>query len=172
MELQSFEAVMGALDDAKVRSILVGGMAVVSHGHGRMTHDLDLVVDLQRDNVLALFAALSRLGYRPLVPVTAEGLADPAIRRSWVEEKNMTVLNFHSDRYRAMPVDVFVVEPFDFARAWKDAVVADVNGVEVRIVDLATLIAMKEDAGRPIDLDDARHLRLLADDEDPGADDR
>ncbi len=37
MELQSFEAVMGALDDAGVRSILVGGMAVVSHGHGRMT---------------------------------------------------------------------------------------------------------------------------------------
>jgi hypothetical protein len=106
------------------------------------------------------------------VPVKAAGFADPATRRSWIDEKDMTMLNFHSDRYRATPIDVFVEEPFEFAQAWENAVVADVNGVEVRIVDLATLIAMKEDAGRPIDLDDARHLRFLVDAEDAGADDR
>ncbi|MBD3222579.1 hypothetical protein GF314_15195 [bacterium] len=172
MELQSFEAVMRALNVAGARCILVGGMAVVAHGHGRMTHDMDLVVDLQRDNVRRVFEALATLGYRPLVPVTAEGFADPAMRRSWIDHKNMTVLNFHSDSYRATPVDVFVEEPFDFETTYENAVVADVHGVEVRIVDLPTLIAMKEEAGRAIDLDDARHLRLLGDDEDDGADER
>jgi hypothetical protein len=34
-------------------------------------------------------------------------------------------------------------------------------------VDLATLIAMKEAAGRPVDLDDVRHLRLLLDEDGP-----
>lgn len=166
MELQSFEAIMQALNRAGVRSILVGGMAVVSHGHGRMTNDLDLVVDLQPDNVFALFSALATLGYHPLVPVTAEGFADPATRSAWIDEKNMTVLNFHSDRYRATPIDVFVTEPFDFEETYAKAVVADVNGVEVRIVDLATLIVMKEAAGRPVDLDDVRQLRLLDGDQD------
>ena len=63
---------------------------------------------------------------------------------------------------------VYVVEqPGRVVRLAGDqqAVVADVNGVEVRIVDLETLIAMKEAAGRPIDLDDVRHLRLLADEQ-------
>ncbi|MFO7653565.1 MAG: hypothetical protein R6X25_07050 [Candidatus Krumholzibacteriia bacterium] len=164
MELRSFEAVMRALATEGARSILVGGMAVVSHGHGRMTHDLDLVIDLTPRNIRRTFAALATLGYRPRVPVDAEGFADPEMRRSWIEEKHMTVLNFDSDRFRTTPVDIFVVMPFDFDGAYEKAVVADVNGIAVRIVDLQTLIAMKEAAGRPIDLDDARHLRLLGDD--------
>jgi hypothetical protein len=162
MELRSFEAIMSALANEGVRSLLVGGMAVVSHGHGRMTHDLDLVIDLTPRNIRHTFAALATLGYRPRVPVTAEGFADAETRRTWITEKNMTVLNFDSDRFRTTPVDIFVAEPFDFDQTWERAVVADIGGVEVRIVDLETLIAMKEAAGRPIDLDDARNLRLLA----------
>jgi hypothetical protein len=101
MELKSFEAIMGALADHEVRCLLVGGMAVVAHGHGRMTHDLDLGVQ----------------------------------------------------------------EPFDFDQAYARAHTADLEGLTIRFVDLATLIAMKEAAGRPIDLDDVRHLRLLSDEE-------
>jgi hypothetical protein len=126
---------------------------------------VDLVIELEPENVRRAFAALESLGYRPRVPVTASGFADPEMRRSWIEEENMTVLNFDSDRFRATPVDIFVEEPFAFHDAHEKAVVADVNGVEVRIVDLETLIAMKEAAGRPIDLDDVRHLRLLADEQ-------
>jgi len=44
MELRSFEAIVRALNDHRVQFLIVGGMAVVAHGHGRMTHDIDLVV--------------------------------------------------------------------------------------------------------------------------------
>lgn len=162
MELRSFEAIMEALNRHRVRCLLVGGMAVVAHGHGRMTHDLDLVVKLEKDDILGAFRALAELGYAPRVPVTAEGFADPATRRGWIENKNMTVLNFYSDRFRTTPVDVFVEEPFDFDTAYARAEIAEVEGVTVRYVDIETLIAMKEAAGRPIDLDDARQLRRLA----------
>jgi hypothetical protein len=37
MEFKAFEAVMDALARHRVRALLVGGMAVVAHGHGRMT---------------------------------------------------------------------------------------------------------------------------------------
>jgi hypothetical protein len=48
------------------------------------------------------------------VPVTAEQFADEAQRRQWISEKGMLVLNFHSDRHRETPLDVFATEPFDF----------------------------------------------------------
>ncbi len=41
MELRSFESIMAALGEHGLRFLLVGGMAVVAHGHGRLTHDLD-----------------------------------------------------------------------------------------------------------------------------------
>jgi hypothetical protein len=167
MELRSFESIMAALAAQDVRFLVVGGMAVVAHGHGRLTHDLDLVIELERDNILRAFAALGSLGYHPRVPVTAEEFADPAERRRWIDEKHMTVLNLYSDTFRTTPVDLFVSEPFDFATAYERAHLTEVGGVPLRFVDLATLIAMKEAAGRPVDLDDVRHLRLLVDEGDP-----
>ena len=54
MEVRSFEAIAGALNSQGVRYLVVGGMAVVAHGHGRMTHDLDLVISLDLDDVRQL----------------------------------------------------------------------------------------------------------------------
>jgi hypothetical protein len=77
-------------------------------------------------------------------------------------EKGMTVLNFHSDRHRETPVDVFVSEPFDFKREHGLALVEEVApGVPLRIVRLETLLRIKEDAGRPQDLADVAELRSL-----------
>jgi predicted nucleotidyltransferase len=163
LELNSFETIIRALNGSGVRYLVVGGMAVVVHGHGRMTHDLDLVIALDHDNVLRAFAALQGLDYRPRVPVTAAQFADPAQRQAWIEHKNMTVLNLYSDRFRTTPVDLFVQEPFDFDRAYENAHVADLDGIAVHVVDLATLIAMKQVADRTIDRDDIRHLRILQD---------
>ncbi len=164
MELRSFEAIMGALNEQGVRYLLVGGMAVVAHGHGRMTHDIDLVIKLERDNIMLTFTALARLGYEPRVPVTAASFAEPANRRRWIADKGMTVLNFYSEQYRATPVDVFVEEPFDFDEVETRAHVADVEGVSFRYVDIETLIRMKEVVGRPVDLEDVRQLRMIQDD--------
>ena len=71
MKLASVEAIARALDEARVRYLVVGGLAVVMHGYSRATYDLDLVVQLDQDNVVGAFQALGTLGYRPLVPVTA-----------------------------------------------------------------------------------------------------
>lgn len=164
MEFKAFEAVMDALARRQVRALLVGGMAVVAHGHGRMTHDIDLVLDLDRGNVLNALASLAELGYQPRVPVTAEQFADPQIRAQWIREKNMTVLNLYSERFKATPVDVFVEEPFEFAQTYAMSIAADIEGAPFRYVDIETLISMKEAAGRPVDLEDARQLRLIRDD--------
>jgi hypothetical protein len=92
--------------------------------------------------------------------------ADPAMRATWIVEKGMKVLNLHSDRHRETPIDIFVEEPFAFDEAYAKALCEEVAaGLTMRFVDLATLIAMKEQAGRAKDLDDVAHLRLLQADE-------
>jgi len=162
MKLATFERVVRALNEARVRFILVGGVAVVAHGYGRMTQDLDLVIRLDPESVRAAFEALESLGYSPRVPVTASGFADPAQRARWIEEKGMQVLNFHSDWHRETPVDLFVTEPFDFETEYGLALVQDVApGMPVHIVRLETLLRMKDGAGRPQDLADAMELRHI-----------
>jgi hypothetical protein len=163
VELHTFKAVMDSLNRHKVRNLLVGGMAVVAHGYGRMTFDVDLVVQLDKANVLRAFTALATMGYQPRVPVTAEQFADARMRKQWILEKGMKVLNFWSDHHRSTVVDVFVEEPFDFEATYAKSIEADAEGVPFRYVDIDTLIRMKELAGRPNDLDDIRHLRMLAD---------
>jgi predicted nucleotidyltransferase len=165
MELASFQQVMTALNVHRVRYLLVGGMAVVAHGYGRLTYDIDLVVQLKRDNILRAMTALSELGYRPRVPVTAEQFADQSMRERWIREKGMVVFNLYSDRHRATPIDVFVDEPFDFDKTYAKAVRSEIDGVGIRYVDLQTLIAMKKAAGRPRDIDDIEKLREIAEDE-------
>ena len=172
MNLASLEAIVRALNGAGVRYLVAGGLAVGAHGYPRATMDVDLVVQLRSDNIVAAFHALAELGYRPLVPVTAEGFSDKAQRERWIEEKGMQVLNFFSDQHKATSVDVFVTEPFDFDTEYDNALNVDLApGLPVRFVSIPTLITMKEAAGRPRDLDDIQHLRwILIDRKDDGSD--
>ena len=162
MKVADVEAVFRALQERRVRFLLVGGAAVIAHGYGRLTYDLDLVIHLVPDNVIAAFEALGSLGYRPRQPVTAVQFADAATRQSWIEHKNMKVLNLQSDRHPETTIDIFVIEPFDFDQEYSRAVIQELApGCPVPLVSLDTLIQMKEAVGRPRDLDDAWHLKKL-----------
>lgn len=167
MKLKSIRAIARALEKARVRCLFAGGIAVVAHGYGRMTYDADLVLQLERENILRAFRALRRLGYVPRVPVTAEQFANAEVRAGWIREKGMQVLNLFSDRHRETPVGICVTEPFPFEATCTKARREEIEpGLAMRFVDLQTLIAMKLRAGRPKDLDDVAHLqRILEDDE-------
>jgi hypothetical protein len=162
MKLAAFEAVAKALDAAHVRYLVVGGLAVNAHGYIRLTMDIDLVIALDAGNIHLAFNALASIGYRPAVPIDADGFARPEQRLCWREEKGMQVLNFHSDTFLGTSVDVFVYEPFDFVDEYDLALRGEIlPGVPVRFVSIPTLIRMKQMAGRPRDLDDIQHLEWL-----------
>jgi hypothetical protein len=167
MKLEAFEAVAKVLNEAGVRYLVAGGLAVNVHGYVRFTADIDLVIALDTDNINSAFAALARIGYRPTVPVTASQFADATQRERWIEEKGMQVLNFFSDCYRETSVDVFVYEPFNFEQEYERALAGEIApGLPARFVSIPTLIRMKKAAGRPRDLDDIQHLRWMLEDED------
>jgi hypothetical protein len=162
LKLTSLEAITRALSEAGVPFIILGGLAVVAHGYGRQTQAIDIVIRLQHDAVKGAFEALAALGYRPRVPVTAEGFSDPEQRARWIEHKGMAVLNFNSDQHAATPVDVFVTEPFDFNEEYRLAMVEEIApGIPVHILRLTTLLRLKREAGRPQGLADIAELNLL-----------
>lgn len=171
MKLTAFQAVMEGLHRHDVRFLLVGGMAVVAHGVGRMTYDIDLVIQLTPDNIRRTFEALAQLDFRPRIPVTIEEFLNPSAREKWAREKGMIVLNFFSGNEAPCAIDLFIREPFPFDETFAKAVPSAVNGVPFRYVDLNTLIQMKRAAGRPVDLEDVRQLeQIAADDEKDLAD--
>lgn len=162
MKLTSFESIVQALNSAEVRFIVVGGIAVIAHGYGRVTRDVDLVIQLRPDSIANAFKALETLGYQPRVPISAAQFADANLRAQWMSEKGMKVLNFHSDAHRETPIDLFICEPFDFEEEYRSAFLQEsTSGLPLRIVRLESLLRMKTEAGRGQDLADIDELNLL-----------
>ena len=162
MEVRSIEAIVRALNDAGVRYLIVGGLAVMAHGYTRATKDMDLVLDLGEENLRRAMTALMLLGYRPTVPVAMELFADPRIRKQWIAEKGMLVFNLFSDAHETVEIDLFVEEPFDFEKAYASAVRDDVvPGLAATFVSLEGLLFLKRQAGRPRDLIDVEKLEAV-----------
>ena len=166
MEESDFDAIFKALSG--VRYLVVGGVAVVLHGTPRFTADLDLVIAFDDDNVRSAIAALEALGYRPRAPVPVSQLADAAIRRTWIEDKGLTVFSLWSPSHPATEVDVFVEEPFPFDEAYRRATRADLGTVVVTVASISDLIELKRRAGRPKDLEDIAALEALERERDDG----
>ncbi|MFM8655544.1 MAG: nucleotidyl transferase AbiEii/AbiGii toxin family protein [Chthoniobacterales bacterium] len=159
MEFRSIEVIVRALEEASVRYLIVGGLAVNAHGYSRMTRDVDLVIQLESSNTRRGLEALLRAGYRMMIPEKPEAFADPAMRERWRTEKGMIVLKLWSDEHRRTPIDVFVYEPFDFDREYAAAVWLEISpGLRAPVVSLPALLQMKREAGRPRDLEDINEL--------------
>ena len=162
MERRSLESIVRVLEGAHVRYLIVGGLAVVAHGHTRFTGDVDLLLDFEGDNARRAVEALSGLGYRSRAPVRMEEFADAAARRSWIVEKGLTVFSTWRADHPATEIDLFVENPIDFAEAFERAARFEISpGITATFVSLRDLIAMKRLAGRPVDLDDVRVLESL-----------
>lgn len=163
---RSLDVVVRALNAAAVRYLIVGGLAVVAHGFVRFTADVDLVVDLARDNLERALAVLGKLGYRPRVPVAMTDFLDPTARARWQSEKQMTVFSLHSPEHQATEIDLFVEVPFDFEAAYERCVRLDVSpGLPATFVSLDDLLELKRRAGRPADELDIRQLEAIRDGE-------
>ena len=155
------ESVLAALNRADVRYLIVGGVAVVLHGHLRTTQDLDLVVQLERENLRRALGALGELGFLPVAPVPLEAFADPAQRAAWIRDKNMLVFSlWHPDR-PGFQVDLFASEPFDFREVYARALRVLLEGTEAFVPAARDLIDLKRAAGRAQDLADVEALEGL-----------
>jgi hypothetical protein len=165
---QELHAIFKALNEAEVRYIVAGGLAVIAHGFIRLTTDVDLIIDLEPNNLSTGLKALENIGYVPRLPVTGDQFCDPDIRKSWIQDKNMLVFPlWKPSEANGLTVDVFVDYSFEFSDELENALRMDTEtGQTVPFLGIDLLLKMKKEAARPKDMEDVRHLQAIQEDSD------
>jgi hypothetical protein len=145
------ERILRALATHGVEYVLIGGLAVQTHGHVRMTNDADLIPAPNPANLKRLAAALHELDARVLNP----GQEDVAIDAKMLPTS--TIWQFVT---RDGGIDVMHEVPGGrpYAELSARALHVRLGDVDVPVVDLDDLIQMKLARGRPVDLADVAAL--------------
>ena len=161
----NYEKVFKALNKAKVKYVVVGGVAVVLYGYPRLTQDLDLMVLLEDINLGRFFDALKSIGYSPKVPVLKEQFQNAQERKRWEKEKGMIVFSVVDTRPPFEMIDMFVGEPIKFKDVYKKRASVRVGGITIPVISIDHLIRLKKKASRAKDLDDIvqlKHIKRLS----------
>jgi len=149
---------LAVLQRHDVNYTIIGGVAVQVHGHRRTTRDLDLIPEPARDNLRRLVAALGELDARPR---ELPGAGVPSAEQLATASVVPPLTTRHGELH--IFNDVPGAAAYEALRA--RALVIDLDGLELAIVGLADLIAMKRAAGRP---QDARDIAALIAANPPG----
>lgn len=148
------------LSEREVEHIIIGGFAVIAHGHVRPSKDLDIVPKPSRGNLERLVIAL-----RAVKAADAEvGDFDPSeLAMSATRIEDLT----QGGNFR-LTTDLGDLDIMQWASGIDSdelydeldgqAVDANVEGIAVRVCSLEHLCAMKQAAGRPQDLEDLNRL--------------
>jgi hypothetical protein len=154
LDIQGLLEQLGA---AGVDYIVIGGVAVGFHGYVRATKDLDVVPGPSRQNLERLAALLRSLNAEldGAGDFDAGELPDPLDPEVLAQGGNW-VLQTRLGRFDLMQ---WQGERELWEMLSPAAVEVDLDGVLVKVAGYEDLIALKEEAGRPGDLEDLERLR-------------
>jgi hypothetical protein len=149
------ERILDALAQHGVDHVIVGGLAVQTHGHVRTTVDIDVLPSRDPSNLIRLADALNALEARILNP-GSEGMKIDAMTLTRAGLWQFTT------RHGAIDVlhDAPGAPPYDELRA--RALVIRLGDLELAVAGLDDLISMKRASGRPVDLEDLAALTELS----------
>lgn len=142
----------------QVDFVVVGGIAMVAHGSGRLTQDLDICYSTDAANLEALGTALVELGAK-LHGVPEQVPFVPAARTL----RRTMILTLDTGEGK---LDL-LVDPAGapgYALLRDRAIEAQLDGITVLVASLDDLEAMKRAAGRPkdrLDLEEIEAIRRL-----------
>ena len=159
--MKLFTEIIEKLNQHDVDYIVVGGLATVLHGYNRLTGDIDIIINLSEKNILNAIHALSELDYKPRIPVDPTDFANEKTRQSWIEEKNLTVLSFFSDKHPMFAVDIFSYYPIEYSELNENAVTKKLQNSTINVYSIEDLIRLKEISGRDKDKHDINALKLI-----------
>lgn len=145
----------------KVRYLIVGGLSVNLYGVPRVTQDIDIVIAMNKENILKLTSQLVESGYVPRLPVSPDDLADPDKVRDWIENKNLKAFSFYHKKDNYKVVDIVLVHPLDFEMSFKNRTVKKAKDIDVYLASIDDVIKMKEFSGRAQDLSDIEMLNKV-----------
>ncbi len=153
--MTDFDALIGALGEADVEFIIVGGLAATIHGSSRLTQDIDAVYARSDENIERLVTALR--AHEPYL----RG-APPNLPFEWSSATIRRGLNFTLTTTIG-DIDLFgeITGGGGYEDLLPHSIVVDLFGHECRCLNLPWLIKTKRAAGRPRDLEAIAELEAL-----------
>lgn len=140
-----FKEFLKLLNSENVEYLLIGGYAVGHYGYPRATGDMDVWIAVSPTNAAAMVRVLRQFGFR----------ADSVSAQSFLAENKVIRIGVPPVR-----IDVITrVEGVEFGQCFGNRAVAQLDGVEVNLINLDDLRINKRAMGRPKDLDDLEHLQ-------------
>ncbi len=140
-----------ALNDAGARYVLIGGFAVIAHGAGRFTKDIDLLVEDSPENVACVKKALSVLADNAAAQVNDTDVREYVVVRV-ADEVLVDLMG------RACGLG--------YGEVVADAESHDLGGVVVPVASPGTLIRTKQ-TSRPQDAIDREFLEAVLRERNP-----
>ena len=146
---QDFQEFLFALNEKKVNYVLVGGYSVIYHGFPRTTGDLDLFVEVSKENYGNLVLAFE-LFKMPIFDMNED---------SFLNETKINVYTFGRP-----PVCIEILKEisgFTFQEINNNAIQTVFEDIPMKIIHLNDLRRNKEISGRSKDLNDLENLSEL-----------
>ena len=139
------EGLLKSLKEHKVDFVIIGATAFPVHGYARATLDVDIFIRATDENAINALAALKAFGY-DVTDIKEEDLLKKKILiRQYVVETDIHPF----------------VTGITFDKVWKNKVKAKFGNTYAYFASLNDLIAMKQAAARPKDIEDIKYLRKL-----------
>jgi predicted nucleotidyltransferase len=151
----NFGVLLACLANAQVEFVVIGGLAVLTHGHIRATLDLDVCYARTAENLERLEIAIGPL--HPRLRGAPAGLPFFFDRQTLRNGLNFTLVTDEGEL--DLLGEVTGIGGYGDMALQADHVVA--YGVTFKVISLADLIRAKAAAGRPKDLLDLEALRAL-----------
>jgi hypothetical protein len=132
------------LNEEKVEYLLVGGYAVGFHGYPRATKDMDIWVAVNPENAERLVRVFHRFGFSPKsISLT-----------SFLNEKKVIEIGIEPVR-----IDVIMgISGVSFSECYAKRVNFLYEGININLIDLEHIKAIKRATGRLRDLADVEEL--------------
>ncbi|PIZ76231.1 hypothetical protein COY05_01970 [Candidatus Peregrinibacteria bacterium CG_4_10_14_0_2_um_filter_38_24] len=158
-----YAEIFDVFNKAKIKYLIVGGVAVNLYGYARFTGDVDILLALDSENLKRMNKLMEKRGYVPRLPVELHDLSDEKKLKNWIKTKGLKAYTFISADKPHLDIDILVEDSLVFEKHYKDKTVVEAWKVKLPVVSLDYLIAMKQNAGRDKDILDLKELLKLKD---------
>jgi predicted nucleotidyltransferase len=147
-------ALLKLLAEHQVDYVVVGGLAVQTHGFVRSTVDLDIIPRPDLSNLGRLAEALGEAGATMFGTAQPVNVTDPHL----LQRAPFVPLMTEHGRFDILSIHSTAGAPRSYEDLKERALQLDLDGTPVTVVGLDDLIRMKRAAGRDEDLADIRAL--------------
>ena len=159
--MNPYQSLFKALNDAAIRYLVVGGVAVNLHGYRRFTGDVDVLMALDPRNLEKVAVLMEKLGFIQRLPVDVRQLSDSIQVQKWLTEKGLTAYTFIDSKDPASSVDILAGESLHFDEYNEHKATIQAWDIPIPVISIDDLISMKQRANRQKDIEDIAALLEL-----------